>query len=357
MAPKLRGTEGFRPVAILLKIFWRLRRLLFLQGVSLESATDRQLRGLSEKINQEREVEFEATTARRNPVTGRVTKFHHPRPVIYELSDVTFTPSLGYLGYGGRRILESAHPDDRALWAWDSSRLIHPKIQDSGPLTAMNPSQNYYHFLLEDLPRLVILKKHADVKTIYMRPPSASSIVTEACHTLGLTVKTVAFPVTFPVLHFVAPLGELFQPSALAAVLTNSLFPSSPGNEDRPKKKIFVSRRFSSRSLPYELAIERWLERVGYEILFLEQMSLAEQYRFFSAAKTVVGIHGAGLSNMVFMPPGGTVVELLADNYPSHVFETLASGRQNFIRIGVDTKQRNSSKVLSELQAVLETLE
>jgi Glycosyltransferase 61 len=42
----------------------------------------------------------------------------------------------------------------------------------------------------------------------------------------------------------------------------------------------------------------------------LEKMSFSDQVRLFSRAQLVIGIHGAGLANMVFCRPGTTLVEV-----------------------------------------------
>ena len=39
--------------------------------------------------------------------------------------------------------------------------------------------------------------------------------------------------------------------------------------------------------------------------------SVDETMRLFGSARMIVGVHGAGLVNMLFMPPGSHVVELL----------------------------------------------
>ena len=42
----------------------------------------------------------------------------------------------------------------------------------------------------------------------------------------------------------------------------------------------------------------------------LEDLDFAQQVRLFASAVMVIGQHGAGLGNSVWMEPGGTVVEL-----------------------------------------------
>src|SRR6185436_7043976 len=46
------------------------------------------------------------------------------------------------------------------------------------------------------------------------------------------------------------------------------------------------------------------------EIIVAEGISLAEQVKIFSSAQILLGIHGGGLVNLLFMEPGGKLIEL-----------------------------------------------
>mmetsp|Transcript_2899 Transcript_2899/g.7617 ORF Transcript_2899/g.7617 Transcript_2899/m.7617 type:complete len:298 (+) Transcript_2899:127-1020(+) len=48
---------------------------------------------------------------------------------------------------------------------------------------------------------------------------------------------------------------------------------------------------------------------VSFRIVELAAMTLAEQVRTFAQAPVILGLHGAGLSNTIFAPPGAVLVE------------------------------------------------
>jgi hypothetical protein len=79
-----------------------------------------------------------------------------------------------------------------------------------------------------------------------------------------------------------------------------------------PTRKILISRRDAKiRRLLEEEEVGRRLEKAGFESVVLTGMPFKEQVALFASASTVVSMHGAGLSNVAFMPKGGVVVELL----------------------------------------------
>ena len=331
----------------------KLAVMIWQQGVSLESASNRILHGVSDRILSEEEIGFERFTSSRNPLTGRVTRFHHPKPVIYELREITFSPALGYLGYQGRRILESAHPDDRATWAWDSSALPWPRVKDPGPATAMRIGTNYYHFLLEDLPRLILLRKSRGISTLFTGTTAVPPFAMEALGALKIQLKIIRIPRVFQKLCFVGPLDGLFQPSRLAVDLLGELWPTHSETSIAPWEKVYISRRFSKRSLPGEQELEDWISSRGFRVVFLETMSLRDQVSLFRVTKVVVGPHGAGLANIAFMPPGATVIELMLATYQNSVFETLAADRHRFTRILLREDTVTVGPVITELEAAL----
>jgi capsular polysaccharide biosynthesis protein len=52
----------------------------------------------------------------------------------------------------------------------------------------------------------------------------------------------------------------------------------------------------------------------GFEKVILEDLQIKEQIRLFCEARVVVASHGAGLTNIMFMQKGQSVVELKSDN-------------------------------------------
>ena len=61
---------------------------------------------------------------------------------------------------------------------------------------------------------------------------------------------------------------------------------------------------------------------MAYKLAMTDDMPLGDQIRLFGRAKLLVGLHGAGLANMVFMAPGSNVLEMGTRRFDC--FETLA---------------------------------
>ncbi len=66
------------------------------------------------------------------------------------------------------------------------------------------------------------------------------------------------------------------------------------------------------RSIPNMPAIKEAIERSGRPVRYaeLEQEGFAAQVALFASARTVIAQHGAALVNVLWMEPGGTVIEI-----------------------------------------------
>jgi capsular polysaccharide biosynthesis protein len=97
------------------------------------------------------------------------------------------------------------------------------------------------------------------------------------------------------------------------------------GSQSHPGKKIYISReKANRRKVSNENELISMLVNKGFEVVYLEEYSLAEQVILLSEAETVVGIHGAGLTNIMFMKPTTTVIELKAKDNDYWCFFSLA---------------------------------
>jgi capsular polysaccharide biosynthesis protein len=98
---------------------------------------------------------------------------------------------------------------------------------------------------------------------------------------------------------------------------------------DRKKgapRRVYVSRSGAPhRRLANEAACGALLrDRLGFELVDLRVLSVAEQAVLFFDAEAVVGVHGSGLSNLVFCAPGTRVLEVFSPLYGSPAYYQIA---------------------------------
>jgi capsular polysaccharide biosynthesis protein len=82
-----------------------------------------------------------------------------------------------------------------------------------------------------------------------------------------------------------------------------------------PGDRLFLSRKDSAtRVMLNEDALADALAALGFRTIVAGAMSVVEQVAAFSRARVVVAPHGAGLTNLMFAPPGTLVLEIASAN-------------------------------------------
>ncbi|WP_016769923.1 glycosyltransferase family 61 protein [Rickettsia sibirica] len=85
--------------------------------------------------------------------------------------------------------------------------------------------------------------------------------------------------------------------------------------------KIYISRKYAStRKIVNEEELIEKIERSGLKVIYLELSFPYEQARLFNKAKIIVGSHGSGFANFIFVAPKCKVVEIDHGTTPSRSF-------------------------------------
>ena len=83
----------------------------------------------------------------------------------------------------------------------------------------------------------------------------------------------------------------------------------------KPTRKVFISRlKASRRKILNEDAVVEFLKTQNWEIHYFEDYSFRKQREIMSKTKYLISLHGAGLTNLLFMKEGGKVLELRNKN-------------------------------------------
>lgn len=179
-------------------------------------------------------------------------------------------------------------------------------------------SGGYYHWITESLARLEPVMKFLSDSTILL--PSNTKlddVMVQSLECFG--VENVEF---FPpesnlfVKNLLLPQNPLrhreISRRSLEFVRSNILKKiSSQEHSSEIPKKIFISRKISrGRKILNEGDVVDLLESRGYKTVFMENMSFFDQVKLMEGADIVVSQHGAGLTNIIFLPQGAKVLEL-----------------------------------------------
>lgn len=91
------------------------------------------------------------------------------------------------------------------------------------------------------------------------------------------------------------------------------------------RQKLFLSRKSNySQRLSNETQVAALFQSYGFKVIYPEELSLKEQVELFARASIVVGTTGAALTNIIYCPPGTTLVSIIPREYNFNVYSTIA---------------------------------
>ena len=199
-------------------------------------------------------------------------------------------------------------PNGRTILQLDQKRIAVKE-----PCFLLGGSRNYYHWMIDYLPRLAAPEAAAGWPLL-VNDDLAEFQRASLSH-LGISeraLRRVAMPAIIQTNEIIAPpIGSAQQRlrPGVAAWLRRAFLPADTARGG--PSRIYVSRRDSTvRRLVNEEEVIAALARLGFEIVVPGTMSVAEQARLFARAAIIVGPHGAGLTNVVFAPERAALIEL-----------------------------------------------
>ena len=186
----------------------------------------------------------------------------------------------------------------------------------------------YYHWMADTIGRLLLLESQ-NIEFDYLFAPTHKPYMIESLELLGINRDKIIdsykkntyieadelivpsfvnrtdpaiIIASYPSLEIINLLRHKILPKIESLLATNPEFLS---------KRIFISRKdANTRKLTNEDDLFEQLEPYGFQRYCLGELSFLEQVTLFNYADVIVGLHGAGLVNLIFSQPGTHVIEI-----------------------------------------------
>jgi hypothetical protein len=211
-------------------------------------------------------------------------------------------------------------PDMLALYTpWRRLRyLARPKVavpQDLPLVSAIDHwSHEYFHWFFDALPRILLARQELGRFHLLLAERHHKPYVAYSLKLLGIQDVTYLAPktcVAAPRLYLPSFNGphNYHRPEMLEAIRRAFIPDGAKGT-----RRLYISRaKARYRKVVNEEALWQLLERHGFEKVIAEELGAGEQVALFNQASVILGLHGAGFTNLLFMPRPGLLIELRKD--------------------------------------------
>jgi capsular polysaccharide biosynthesis protein len=205
---------------------------------------------------------------------------------------------------------------------------------DSAVLLSGRCTRNYFHWLIEYMPKMLNVidsgipvtgpllidsampAQHYDIARFVAKKYGFSLLPIEPKTLCAVNKLYVPSPSTF---H---PDDQSFEYWEGGGVSQKHLhfirkeayeyIASLPVKGETPRR-VYLRRRSAARRITNEDEVEHLVEKLGFTIIEPAALSFAEQVQVFANADVIMSPAGAALSNVVFMREGATAISILAD--------------------------------------------
>lgn len=203
-------------------------------------------------------------------------------------------------------------------------------------------SENYAHWLVDDLARARALDRRADplapaelILDGYF--PAIDDVRAQTLRAylgnrtnLEITFIDKRRPHYFPRLLYATP--TTYHPFLKSPEAVQDLYerlntvPAASAPE-----RLFIGRRALWRNLINKNEVAGYFEDRGFTIatIDLDSHTFEEQRRLFARAKQIVAVSGAAMANSIFAPPGATVIYLAPRGFNDPYYWDLAAVKQH----------------------------
>jgi hypothetical protein len=173
--------------------------------------------------------------------------------------------------------------------------------------------RNYFHWLCDSIPKLLLIKNDIvrNSNFIVIIPENCPEYICESLNLLKITYTT--FPEnTIPKIEKLITIDYLSESGFIHPILIKNrhLFLDFVKEEDNTKRIYLRRKKGIIRSIANEQVFEELLLALDFIIVETERLSFKEQISMFANCSFLISTHGAGLTNMIFMPTNSRVIEI-----------------------------------------------
>ncbi len=188
-------------------------------------------------------------------------------------------------------------------------------------------SKNYYHWLMDCLPRLALLRRFPENIGVLV-PADLPSYAVETLQLLGVQDHCRPTPENHLIIddYYFSTLTAMSgcdNPYAISYLRT--AFLGKGASDTALPKRFYIRRSGKPRGVANETEVIQFFGERGWAIIDTETLSFRQQILLFSQAEAFCTIHGAAMTNLVWCKPGCHAIEMFASNFVNGCYEGIAA--------------------------------
>ncbi len=234
-------------------------------------------------------------------------------------------------GYSSE-IIDSVNSSMPNLYLYEDLDIINDKTPDAEGIIKVNTEHptllsvynlNYLHFLYETIGRILYLK-HLELdfypKILVQGNVDRLIFSKENWKDFGIEDDDILYTNQFKELSLSKSINTYSETLIHLEnySITSKLLRENLRLDGTPTKNFYISRKNAisdKRFIKNEELIEDYFISLGYQVVYNEELTFDQQRDLYKDAKTIAGISGTGLVNILFAPNECKLIELRTSDF------------------------------------------
>ena len=248
-----------------------------------------------------------------------------------KISDASVDLSTGACVYQRKYLFRQSISIQKSFFQQVYTRLLYKHTKsikfDTGAIVSHN--KNTWHFLFDDLGYLLLHQKSNEIDKVILPFGTAEFVLRALSISFpNATIVKSKTNVVFEEYQFLTKQRySQFPHPLIVDRLRNDLAKHGKTSAEVAQKSlVYISRsRSKARKVQRETELEEYIKLIGGDVVWLEDLKFEEQIGRLLNAKVIIGLHGAGLSHMLWAPSQALVLEILPQQEANACYLSLAN--------------------------------
>jgi hypothetical protein len=209
-----------------------------------------------------------------------------------------------------------------------STRLAMPRatdILDSACLLESSNSGNYYHWCVDVLPTLTMLKKVSGIRPIALDRNQDGARQSQLMQVPMYGLNPYFFTKPVRIKEFYAVSGLFPTMGSVRPELVLNYWQDSSDQVHKGRRLYIQRTPAGRRKILNEDILMVQMKARGFQCINPSDFTVREQRAIFKNASTIVSSHGAALANLIHCQPGTLVVELFGSSFRHYHYAFISS--------------------------------
>ena len=170
-------------------------------------------------------------------------------------------------------------------------------------------SEGFFHWITDSLPKILFCKNKKKNSTIILPKSLKKKFIIESLKKFKINYFFMNNNTKYKFKNLTY-IGELYPSGSPRKEVIKKLIGKIETSKYSNNRTYISRNKSNKRKIVNEKNLIKVLEKYNFKVVHMEKLTLERQIEIASSSKYIVGLHGAGITNLIWMKQGNSLLEL-----------------------------------------------